>query len=844
MDSRREFLKKAALLTSGAGMMGFLPESVQRAMAIHPDPGTTYLDAEHVVILMQENRSFDHTYGKLQGVRGFNDPRAISLPNKNKVWLQTDKKGDTYAPFRLNIKNTKATWMHDLPHSRESQVDAYNGGKYDKWLTSKRSGHAEYSDMPLTLGYYDREDLPFYYALADAFTICDQNFCSSMTPTHPNRYFLWSGTIRETPDIDSLAVTRNSYFSINKPVKWKTFPERLHEADVSWKFYQNEVGAIMQFHPGLGSWLSNFGCNPLERYAQYHVKSSDDYIHYAKLEVEKLKKELPALKEKLALASATEEKTKLSKSYDNQAALLEKYEGDLAQYSEENLKKFSVKERDLHHRAFVSNREDPDYLKLSTITYEENGEKRKVQVPKSDIFYQFRKDVKEGKLPTVSYLAAPQNFSDHPSAPWYGAWYVSETLDILTQNPEVWKKTIFILCYDENDGYYDHVPPFSIPNPFKPDSGKVSEGIDIKAEYVTLEQDLSQVPKGNAREGAIGLGFRVPLVVASPWSRGGKVCSQVFDHTSIIQFLEEFTSHKSGKKIKETNISEWRRTICGNISSVFQPYDPSAYKKPKPVNRDEIVTTIHQAQFRDAPSNFKALSAVEIADVNKNAAISTYLPKQEPGTRTACAIPYELYVEGNLSKDKTTFEIALQAGNKAFGEKSVGAPFIVYAMNPHQGESLKVWNFAVKAGDTLKQTWKISDFEGGEYHLRIYGPNGFFREFAGDDQDHDLAVTCGYIPDKTGKLKGDLLFTIANKSGKAASIAIIDNVYGEKPLNVKISAGGRSQAVMTLAKSHNWYDVSIQAGQSKPIRRYAGHVETGSDSVTDPFMGKGNALEK
>ncbi|MEO6286933.1 MAG: phospholipase C, phosphocholine-specific [Dyadobacter sp.] len=840
MDSRREFLKKAALLTSGAGMMGFLPESVQRAMAIHPDPGTTYLDAEHVVILMQENRSFDHTYGKLQGVRGFNDPRAICLPNQNKVWLQTDKKGDTYAPFRLDIKNTKATWMHDLPHSRESQVDAYNGGKYDKWLTSKRSGHAEYSDMPLTLGYYDREDLPFYYALADAFTICDQNFCSSMTPTHPNRYFLWSGTIRETPDIDSLAVVRNSYFSINKPVKWKTFPERLHEADVSWKFYQNEVGAIMQFHPGLGSWLSNFGCNPLERYAQYHVKSSADYIHYAKLEVEKLKKELPVLKEKMETGAAyVEEKTKLSKSYDNQAALLEKYEADLAQYSEENLKKFSVKERDLHHRAFVSNREDPDYLKLSTITYEENGEKRKVQVPKSDIFYQFRKDVKEGKLPTVSYLAAPQNFSDHPSAPWYGAWYVSETLDILTKNPEVWKKTIFILCYDENDGYYDHVPPFSIPNPFKPDSGKVSEGIDIKAEYVTLEQDLSQVPKGNAREGAIGLGFRVPLVVASPWSRGGKVCSQVFDHTSIIQFLEEFTSHKSGKKIKETNISEWRRTICGNISSVFQTYDPSAYKKPTPVNRDEIVTTIHQAQFRDAPSNFKPLSAGEIADANKNTSVSSHLPKQEPGTRTSCAIPYELYVEGNLSKDKTVFEIALHASNKAFGEKAVGAPFIVYAMNPHQGEVLKVWNFAVKAGDTLKQTWKISDFEGGKYHLRVYGPNGFFREFAGDGQDHDLAVTCAYIPDKAGKLKGDLLFTIGNKSGKAASIAIIDNVYGEKPLHVEISAGGSSLAVMTLTKSHNWYDISIQADQSKTIRRYAGHVETGTESVTDPFMGKG-----
>ncbi|KAA0989089.1 phosphocholine-specific phospholipase C [Dyadobacter aurulentus] len=836
MDSRRAFLKKAALLSGGAGMMGFLPESVQRAMAIHPDPGTTYLDAEHVVILMQENRSFDHAYGRLQGVRGFNDPRAINLPNKNKVWLQTDNKGDTYAPFHLDIKNTKATWMHDLPHSRESQVDAYNGGKYDKWLASKRSGHKEYSDMPLTLGYYDREDLPFYYALADAFTICDQNFCSSMTPTHPNRYYLWSGTIREEPSIDSLAVVRNSYFSINKPVKWKTFPERMEEVGVPWKFYQNEIGAIMQFHPGLGSWLSNFGCNPLERYAQYHVKSSADYIRYAKAEVEKLKNEMPGLKEKLAAATG-DEKTKLTKSFDNKVALVEKYEADLAQYSEENLKKLSVTERSLHERAFVTNRNDPDYLKLSTVTYEENGEKKTVQVPKSDIFYQFRKDVNEGKLPAVSYLAAPQNFSDHPSAPWYGAWYVSETLDILTKNPEVWKKTIFILCYDENDGYYDHVPPFSIPNPFKPDSGKVSEGIDIKAEYVTLEQDQSQVPKGNAREGAIGLGFRVPLVVASPWSRGGKVCSQVFDHTSIIQFLEEFTSHKSKKSVRETNISEWRRTICGNISTVFQPFDASAYEKPKPVNRDEFVTLIHKAQFREAPSNFKALSAGEIAEINKDALRSAHLPKQEPGTRPSCAIPYELYAEGGLSKDKGAFEISLHAGKKAFGNKSAGAPFIIYAINTYQGEELRVWNFAVKAGDTLTQSWKIADFKGGEYHLRVYGPNGFYREFAGDKNGLDVAVTCAYSNDKSGKPNGDLQFTIYNRSTNALQVSVLDQAYGDQPLELKVSAGGKSVAVKTLKKSHNWYDVSLKIGNSDLIRRYAGHVETGKESITDPLMG-------
>ncbi len=835
MDSRRAFLKKAALLTGGAGMMSFLPESVQRAMAINPAPGTTYLDAEHVVILMQENRSFDHTYGKLQGVRGFNDPRAISLPNKNKVWLQTDQKGDTYAPFRLDIKNTKATWMHDLPHSRESQVDAYNGGKYDKWLTSKRSGHKQYSDMPLTLGYYDRQDIPFYYAFADAFTVCDQNFCSSMTPTHPNRYYLWSGTIRETPDMDALAVVRNSYYSIDKPVKWKTFPERLQEAGVSWKFYQNEVGAITQFHPGVGSWLSNFGCNPLERFAQYHVKSSDDYIFYAKREIEKINTELPDLKQKLDAATA-EEKTKLTKSYDNRMALLAKYQKDLDQYSAENLKKFSVAERDLHKRAFVSNREDPDYLKLSTITYEENGEKRKVQVPKSDIFYQFRKDVKEGKLPTVSYLASPQNFSDHPSAPWYGAWYVSETLDILTQNPEVWKKTIFILCYDENDGYYDHVPPFSIPNPLKENSGKVSDGIDIKAEYVTLEQDQSQVPKNNAREGAIGLGFRVPLVVASPWSRGGKVCSQVFDHTSIIQFLEEFTSHKSGKKIKETNISEWRRTICGNLDSVFQQYDASTYKKPKPVNRDEIVTTIHKAQFKEAPTNYKALSVSEVAAVNQHAAASSLLPSQEPGTRRSCAIPYELYADGNVSADQSTFELTLQAGNKVFGKKAAGAPFIVYAINPYQGEELRVWNFAVKAGDTLKQTWNLSDFEGGKYHLRVYGPNGFFREFSGNPDTPALRVTLSYTNGRDGKLDGGITFALDGKQQGQEKYAVVDNVYGTASGTM---GRGNAKLSKNLKNSHGWYDTTIRHEKSGGWIRYAGHVETGKESVTDPYMGRG-----
>src|ERR1041384_5857477 len=104
MDSRREFIKKAALLSGMGGLASVLPPSIERAFAINPAAGTTFLDAEHVVILMQENRSFDHTFGSLNGVRGFNDPRALTLPDKKPVWFQTDEKGRTYAPFRLNIK--------------------------------------------------------------------------------------------------------------------------------------------------------------------------------------------------------------------------------------------------------------------------------------------------------------------------------------------------------------------------------------------------------------------------------------------------------------------------------------------------------------------------------------------------------------------------------------------------------------------------------------------------------------------------------------------------------------------------------------------------------------------
>ena len=261
--------------------------------------------------------------------------------------------------------------------------------------------------------------------------------------------------------------------------------------------------------------------------------------------------------------------------------------------------RISPAEWKLHEKAFTTNRGDPSYRELETLRYRDGAAAREMLIPKGDVFHQFRTDVEKGQLPSVSWLVAPENFSDHPSAPWYGAWYVAEALDILTRNPELWKKTIFVLTYDENDGYFDHVPPFVAPDPDNPESGKTSPGLGAEMEYLTPGAGSSaRKRRKQARGGPIGLGYRVPLIVASPWSRGGYVCSQVFDHTSVLQLLEKIASRRAGKEIRETNISGWRRAVCGDLSAAFRPFDEgTANRLPFPP-KSEFLEGVHKAQFK------------------------------------------------------------------------------------------------------------------------------------------------------------------------------------------------------------------------------------------------------
>lgn len=839
MQSRRDFLKLAALLSGAAGVSGFVPESIRRAYAIAPEPGSTWRDAEHVVILMQENRSFDHALGMLRGVRGFNDPLAIRLSNGNSVFVQTDKAGVSYAPWRLDMRDTRITWMGSIPHSRNSQVDAWNEGRHDQWIDAKRSGHPDYCRVPMTMGHYTREDLPFYYALADAFTVCDQNYCSVMSSTTPNRSCFWTGTIRDRQSRDSMVFMRNDQYLRGGTV-WKTYPERLQEAGISWKFYQNEMtnSGLSGEHD---AWLGNFGCNVLEFFTAYHIEAYPGYVKEQQRQIADYTRELASLEEKLSQANDPGQADDLKARMAHARKRIAECRAALKNSGEARYRQLTPQQKALYHAAFVTNAADPDYHALESLAFTDDGKPLTMNVPKGDILYQFRKDVENGHLPAISWLTAPENFSDHPVSPWYGAWYVSEVMDILTRNPEVWKKTIFILTYDENDGYFDHAPSFVAADPDRPWTGGASAGIDTGIEYSGKKDELAQgVPEEEARSGPIGMGFRVPMIIASPWSRGGWVNSQLFDHTSTLMFLEQFVQQKFGKTVYEDNISTWRRAISGNLLSVFRPYDPQEPELDF-LNRDKFVVSIQKSRYKDIPSNYKPLDAAEIALINRAPAESPMMPHQERGIRRACALPYELYAEGGLSDDGKAFELRMTAGDRVHGRCSAGSPFNVYLRNLRPGTEgeaggMRVATYAVRAGDTLTRQFPLSLFTDGKYLIEVHGPNGFYRSFRGSQAAASLHIRLEY-EQRAGRPTGNLRVHLRNTSGRAVDVALEDHSSAPRSLSHTVHAGEEKAVDLHLGPSHGWYDFTVKASGPGAEAHFAGHVETGRPSYSDPRMG-------
>jgi phospholipase C len=402
------------------------------------------------------------------------------------------------------------------------------------------------------------------------------------------------------------------------------------------------------------------------------------------------------------------------------------------------------------------------------------------------LFDQFRADVASGNLPQVSWIVAPEAYTEHPNWPLdYGAWYVSQMLDALTSNPEVWSKTAFFLMYDENDGFFDHVVPPTPPR-------SRSEGLST----IDLTNELFA---GNSTyaAGPYGLGVRVPMIVISPWSKGGWVNSEVFDHTSLIRFIER----RFG--VVEPNITKWRRAVTGDLTSAFDftVSEPAVVSLPSTASYVPPDSVRHPDYVPVPPS-------------------SQAMPEQEHGIRPARALPYELNVVGAASPAEGT--VRIEMGN-------TGRSAAVYQLRSGDGSS-GPWTYTVGAGDKLFDTWTFGP--GGQYDLSVYGPNGFLRRFKGSlgDEAANLLVSCAY------EREPGITLEIHNRGVSNARVSVVD-AYGRRPVSFSIEAGKRMTWHWSLEASFGWYDLTVQVDSDAGfLQRVAGHVETGRDSMTDPAM--------
>jgi phospholipase C len=708
--NRRDFLRAAASAAGSATALSMLPLGIRNALAIPANNAKGNIqDVEHIIILMQENRAFDHYFGTLRGVRGFGDTRAITLPTGNPVWYQPLTEGITadagyVLPFRPSAPNLGLQFLQDLAHDWDTTHTAWNGGLYNQWVPAKGT---------TTMAYMTRDDIPFHYALADAFTICDAYHCSLLGPTDPNRYYMWTGWVGNDgsgggPVID------NSELGYG----WSTYPEVLQNAGISWKIYQDigtGLNAAGSWGWGSDAYIGNYGDNSLLYFNQYRNATPGNPL------------------------------------YDN----------------------------------------------ARTGTNVANG---------GTYFDILKQDVTNNTLPQVSWIVAPEAYSEHPNWPAnYGAWYVDQVLQVLTSNPEVWSKTVLLINYDENDGFFDHVPP-----PFAPASS--ANGLSTVANTNEIYLGNGQYPAGENVNGPYGMGPRVPMIVVSPWSKGGYVCSQVFDHTSVIRFIEKRFGHNHD--LGESNITPWRRAVSGDLMSAFNF-----------VNPNDATPTLPSTTGYAPPDQLRHPDYVPVPPLVQA------VPKQEPGVRPARALPYEFFVR--LRSGASQGKIALGFVNSG----QAGAAFLVYSTN----SSTAPLTYTVEAGKRLDDQLPLN--ANGTYDYTVYGPNGYLRRFAGkpvaaSNWWSKSEVANPEVAEGYDVANGNLQLRLENQ-GTAHCEFTITNAYDPSMVIRQKVAGGKTDEIyLDLRAAYGWYDLTVTVDTDPTFtRRLGGHVETGHSSFSDPALG-------
>ncbi|MFD5082765.1 phosphocholine-specific phospholipase C [Kitasatospora sp. NPDC058406] len=702
---RRKFLvgATAAAAATGAGWPVLGRAGAAQAVpaaAVQGAVDPRLAPVKHVVILMQENRSFDHYFGLLKGVRGFGDHSVVDLPGSTsapsgRTVFQQPKGSGSILPWPLSGGSN--TWERSEckvdggGHAWSDQHNAWNGGRMNNWYAAK-------SSTGMTMGYHSRADIPFNYALADAYTICDAYHCSSMTGTGPNRNYLWSGSIGAgLPGANR--VSHNGGDFRRSGQNWQTYAQALQLAGIDWKVYQ--------VYDKAGD--RNYGDNALEYFAPF--MTSD-----------------PA-------KDGTGDKA----LWQRGVAGVPYSGGDVA-----------------------------DALVAA-----------------------LRADVAAGTLPKVSWIVTDYANSEHPSAsPSVGATMTKRVLEALDTNQDIFNSTVFLLTYDENDGFFDHVPPA------------------VPANTGDTTEHVNGLP--------IGLGFRVPMTIVSPWTRGGRVNSQVFDHTSVLRFLEAWTG------VQCPNISAWRRAVCGDLTSAFDFDNPVFGPLPA---LPAVVPAGHSLMTGTACSTTSAPTPPA----------SGTLPAQEPGNKAACALPYQTNAyldryEGTDAGGTQKIWVAIEN----LGAQATGAAHFAAYANAYRGGG--PWQYTVGPNAATADFFNIGGGYGsGKYDLTVVGPNRFLRRFKGNTgagRGRYARVKSWFAPHNDPVA---LWFQLRNDSpADTAVFTITSNHYRTGTWTYTVGPG---QAVddyfNQVSNGQGWYDFTVTVNNDPAwSQRFVGHIETGRPSTT------------
>jgi len=691
-------INRRGLLRHTLGAAALAP-ILARARAIGPDRRTgTIGDVAHIVVLMQENRSFDHYFGTMQGVRGFGDRFPIPVDGgahgMRTVWDQHDA---TTQPPRLIRPFPISTQAHyDLmriqgtPHAWPNAQAAWDHGRMGHWPEAKTQR---------AMAYFAQDDLPFQWAMADAFTLCDAYHCSMQTGTNTNRLFHWTGTndplgrgggpAIENPDDDLArpdAASTPRFF-------WTSYPERLEAAGVSWTIYQDMA--------------DNFGDNPLANMLQFRAA----------------------------------------------------YRGDAGS-------RRVLAQKALSTRALDS----------------------------------LRADALADRLPQISWIIGTEQGSEHPgpSSPAQGAAYTAKVIEALTANPTVWARTVLLVNFDENDGFFDHVPPPAPPSPDADAPGGYAGASTVSTlgEYHTFPAPGADDDHRALRGRPYGLGPRVPMYVLSPWSRGGRIHSEVADHTSVIRFMET----RFG--VLEPNISPWRRAVCSDLTTAFD------------FARDTPPTTLAPAlasTMTDAPARAERAGKIA-AQPDAHPPETQPLPRQAPGTRPACPVRYQLETTAQRLSDGIRLTFTAGAG--------LTGVFQVYD-RLHLDRIPQ--RFTVEPGKQITGDWTLIAPDHA-YDLWVLGPAGFHRAFVGQGSAAE--------PDLRWHRTGNQLrITVAPGE---VGLQVVPQAYARSHHSWNPGPTGGTMD-WSLTPTHGWYDLLI-TGPNGWCRRLAGRVEGPWPAQTDPAM--------